>query len=105
MRIPRMAFGLIALPALAIATAAQASHEPGNSDYRSENNCWGVVSSQRAKIDGGLGEHSSSQSTPRSGLGNVARALDDAGLLEDSTLGSLGSFLAEVDGFEETTCG
>jgi hypothetical protein len=37
------------------------------------SNCWGVVSAQAARSDGGLGAHSSSFDEPRLGLGNVAR--------------------------------
>src|SRR5687767_2586754 len=35
------------------------------------SNCWGVVSAQAARSDGGLGAHSSSFDEPRLGLGNV----------------------------------
>lgn len=61
-------------------------------------NCWGVVTSQRAQVEGAdFGAHSSSFDTPRMGLGNTADAF---GL----SVPELGSFLASVDDFEETTC-
>jgi hypothetical protein len=63
------------------------------------NKCWGVVSAQRAKVDQGIGEHSSEQSTPRLGLGNVAS------LFGFGHVGLLGQFLASLDEFEETQCG
>ena len=61
-------------------------------------NCWGVVTSQRASTYHDLGEHSSSQSEPRLGLGNVAR------LFGFDHVSELGSFLASVDGLEATQC-
>ena len=63
------------------------------------DNCWGVVTSQRAQFDGkDLGQHSATQAVPRSGLGNVA---DSFGL----SVGELGAFLASVDMIDETECG
>jgi hypothetical protein len=62
-------------------------------------NCWGVVTSQRATSVGDVGEHSSSfAGEPRLGLGNVA------GLLGFDSVGDLGSFLASVDNIEATSC-
>lgn len=62
------------------------------------NNCWGVVTSQRASTAHDIGAHASSQSEPRLGLGNVARAFGF------SSVGELGSFLASVDGDPATHC-
>jgi hypothetical protein len=62
-------------------------------------NCWGVVTSQRATSVGDVGEHSSSfAGEPRLGLGNVAR------LFSFDSVGDLGSFLASVDDIEATSC-
>jgi hypothetical protein len=61
-------------------------------------NCWGTVTSQRASTFHDEGEHSSSPSEPRLGLGNVAR------LFGFDSVGELGSFLASVDGIDETQC-
>jgi hypothetical protein len=61
-------------------------------------NCWGVVTSQRASTVHDVGEHSSSQSEPRLGLGNVAR------LFGFDHVSELGSFLASVDGLDATQC-
>ncbi len=66
--------------------------------FAAGQNCWGVVTSQRASIFHDVGEHSSSQSEPRLGLGNVAR------LFGFDNVGELGSFLASVDGLDETQC-
>lgn len=62
------------------------------------SNCWGVVTSQRASTVHDIGQHSSSQSEPRLGLGNVAR------LFGFDSVGELGSFLASVDGLDTTQC-
>ena len=93
MRIRKLIVGSLALGMLmGLAPAAMAAHQPDNA-------CWGVVTSQRAQVEGAdFGAHSSSFSTPRSGLGNVARAF---GL----SVPELGSFLASVDGIDETNCG
>lgn len=61
-------------------------------------NCWGTVTSQRASTAHDVGEHSSSQSEPRLGLGNVAR------LFGFEHVSDLGSFLASVDGMDATQC-
>jgi hypothetical protein len=61
--------------------------------------CWGVVTAQRASTEHDVGTHSSAQDEPRSGLGNVARALTAGGHLSD-----LGTFLASVDELEATSC-
>ena len=61
-------------------------------------NCWGTVTSQRASTVHDIGQHSSSQSEPRLGLGNVAR------LFGFEHVSDLGSFLASVDGLEATQC-
>jgi hypothetical protein len=64
----------------------------------SGQNCWGVVTSQRASTVHDIGQHSSSQSEPRLGLGNVAR------LFGFEHVSDLGSFLASVDELEATHC-
>ena len=64
----------------------------------SGSNCWGVVTSQRASTAHDIGAHSSSQSEPRLGLGNVAR------LFGFDSVGELGSFLASIDGSDATLC-
>jgi len=64
----------------------------------SGKNCWGVVTSHRASTVHDVGQHSSSQSEPRLGLGNVAR------LFGFEHVSDLGSFLASVDELEATHC-
>lgn len=62
------------------------------------SNCWGVVSSQAARSDGGLGAHASSFDEPRLGIGNVARLFNVEGP------GGLGTLLASIDGNDATRC-
>jgi hypothetical protein len=62
------------------------------------SNCWGVVSSQAARSDGGLGAHASSFEEPRLGIGNVARFFKVEGP------GGLGTLLASIDGNDATHC-
>ena len=81
------AVGIVA--SIALATPAVAAEG---------SNCWGVVSAQAARSDGGLGAHSSSFDEPRLGLGNVAR------LFMVDGPGGLGSLLASIDGNDATHC-
>jgi hypothetical protein len=62
--------------------------------------CWGTVTMQRAVNFGDVGTHSSAQSEPRLGLGNVARLF----LGPDGKVYQLGSLLASIDGLAETSC-
>ena len=96
----------ISLAAASVLTATPGSAAPASqrSSQTNTNNCWGVVSAQLAHVEGGLGEHTSSQASPRLGLGNVARLFYDMGYIESPTLSALGSFLASLDGYDETVC-
>jgi hypothetical protein len=82
------------LTAVLIAQPAAAAGAPENA------NCFGVVTSQRARAHHDIGEHASSQQEPRLGLGNVARLL----LGEDAHMGELGQLLGEIDGDDATHC-
>jgi len=107
MRSPKFVFLLAAISALGISSAAQAAPTRAQADRgqsTSTKNCWGVVSSQLAHVEGGIGEHASSQSTPRLGLGNVARLFFDLGLIDDPSVSDLGSLLAQLDEYDETVC-
>jgi hypothetical protein len=61
--------------------------------------CWGVVTSQRASTEFDVGAHSSAQSEPRLGLGNVADLLTGS-----HQPGALGSLLASIDELDATHC-
>lgn len=106
MRIFKSALVVGALSALTLpgpATAASSSNTV-QGQSASSMNCWGVVSSQLAHVEGGIGDHASSQETPRLGLGNVARLFYEQGLIDSPTLSALGSFLASLDEYDQTVC-
>lgn len=67
------------------------------------NSCWGQATSVFAKT-GEMGKHASQQSEPRLGLANLARALFEAGVIEEPTLAELGSFVASELGLELDRC-
>lgn len=106
MRTSKTIFSLAAMSALTLSTATLAAPGgmPGAGSGGDTSNCWGVVSSQLAQVEGGIGDHTSSQSNPRLGLGNVARLFYDQGLISSPTVSALGSFLATLDEYDETVC-
>jgi hypothetical protein len=55
--------------------------------------CWGQATNAFAQMRA-MGEHASQEPTPRLGLRNLARALFDAGVLADDSMGALGQFVA-----------
>jgi hypothetical protein len=65
--------------------------------------CWGQASKAFAQM-GLMGEHSSSFDTPRLGLRNLARALADAGVIEDDSMQALGGFVADELGLDIEAC-
>jgi hypothetical protein len=89
---------LLGLLLVAAATSAVLAAKPANPS------CWGVVTSQRAVAVGDLGEHSSTQDTPRMGLGNFARFLHDLGLTAGPHISDTGTVAAGLDAFPETSC-
>ena len=78
------------LPAAAITAALVFA--PGAGAQRENASCWGTVTSQRATTVHDIGEHASSQTEPRAGLGNLGFP------------GDVGSFLASIDQLEATHC-
>ena len=93
MRKPAIAV-VIGLLAGVVAAPVAAANPPGN------ENCFGVVSSQRAVAHHDIGQHASEQEEPRLGLGNVTRLI----LGEDAKMGDFGMFLGEIDGDPLTSC-
>jgi hypothetical protein len=87
--------------ALAGAALGATLFAPGAFAASPDEACWGVVSAQLAQASGGLGSHTSAQSEPRLGLGNVARLF----LGDDAKVYELGTLLASIDGLAETSCG
>jgi hypothetical protein len=65
---------------------------PGAGAQRENASCWGTVTSQRATTVHDIGEHASSQTEPRAGLGNLGFP------------GDVGAFLASIDELDATHC-
>ena len=65
--------------------------------------CWGQATQVFAQT-GAMGEHSSSQANPRSGLRNLARALAEAGVIEDHSMADLGVFVSSDLGLSIDAC-
>ena len=65
--------------------------------------CWGQATAVFARM-GEMGEHASQFPTPRLGLRNLARALYDAGEIEDDSMQALGQFVVEALGLEIEAC-
>jgi len=65
--------------------------------------CWGQATKVFART-GAMGEHASSEATPRLGLANLARALYDAGVISEPTMAALGAFVADALGLSIGAC-
>lgn len=65
--------------------------------------CWGQVTAVFAAM-GEMGEHASQEPTPRLGLHNLARALFEAGVIEDDSMAALGQFVADELGLSIDAC-
>jgi hypothetical protein len=72
-------------------------------DTDQEDACWGQASAVFAQT-GKMGDHASSEPTPRLGLGNLAKALYDAGDINDDSLSALGAFVAAELGLDVGAC-
>ena len=79
------------------ATTATTEASPGG------NACWGQATAAFAQT-GVMGEHSSSQTNPRLGLRNLARALAEAGIIPDDSMHSLGVFVTNELGLSIDAC-
>lgn len=91
---------LAAAAALVVVTLGSLASAAGAQSAQGEDkNCWGVVSAQRARAVGGLGEHASPQEEPRVGLGNLPA------LFGLDHISEVGTFLAQIDEIPETECG
>jgi hypothetical protein len=65
--------------------------------------CWGQATAVFAAT-GQLGQHASSEPTPREGLANLARALFDQGVIPAPTMQALGAFVAAQLGLSIDAC-
>jgi hypothetical protein len=81
-----LVFALLVLAAFS-ATIAQA-------DTSEDDACWGQATKVFAQT-GEMGKHASQQEEPRMGLRNLARALYEAGVIDDDSIQSLGAFVAD----------
>ena len=91
------------LTAIAAAALSIGLLAPAASADASSQACWGQATRAFAQT-GEMGEHSSSFATPRLGLRNLARALADAGVIEDDSMQSLGAFVAAELGLSIDAC-
>jgi hypothetical protein len=77
--------------AIVLAAAAALAAVPAYAAMPESANCWGTVVSQRASTYHDVGEHSSSQTEPRRGVGQLAHK--DFGM----SVGETGAFLGSLD--------
>jgi hypothetical protein len=85
---------VFALALLMSPMAAQAANESA---------CWGQATAVFAQM-GVMGEHASQEPTPRLGLRNLARALYEAGVIENDTMEALGQFVSGALGLSIEAC-
>ena len=90
-------FGVVAGVPAASAAPLTASAAPN------DQACWGQATAVFAAT-GELGQHASSEPTPRLGLANLARALYDQGTIPAPTLQALGAFVAAQLGLSIDAC-
>jgi hypothetical protein len=83
--------------AVVVAMLASGGNALADSSAATSANCWGTVVSQRATTYGDIGTHSSSQTEPRSGVGNLARTFFDLGLTSGPRPGDTAVVLAALD--------
>jgi hypothetical protein len=91
------AFAVAALGSGVVAAAPAASAAP------SPQACWGQATAVFAAT-GELGQHASSEPTPREGLANLAQALYDQGVIPAPTMQALGAFVAAQLGLSIDAC-
>src|SRR5215470_7091803 len=88
---------------VAIAAPAASAAPLTASAAPSPQACWGQATKVFAAT-GELGQHASSEPTPRLGLANLARALFDQGVIPAPTLQALGAFVAAQLGLSIEAC-
>ena len=85
--------------AATLGVAPLAASAAGANDHA----CWGQATRVFAAT-GELGQHASSEPTPRLGLANLARALFDQGVIPAPTMQALGAFVAAQLGLSIDAC-
>src|SRR6516162_1533784 len=91
------AAALTAAAALGVAPLTASAATPN------EHACWGQATKVFAAT-GELGQHASSEPTPRLGLANLARALFAEGVIPAPTLQALGAFVTAQLGLSIDAC-
>ena len=91
--------------AVALTMAATLGLAPLTASAATPNSqaCWGQATKVFAAT-GQLGQHASSEPTPRLGLANLARALFDQGVIPAPTMQALGAFVAAQLGLSIDAC-
>jgi hypothetical protein len=89
--------------ALAVAATLGVAALTASAATPNDQACWGQATRVFAAT-GELGQHASSQPTPREGLANLARALSDQGVIPAPTLQALGAFVAAQLGLSIDAC-
>jgi hypothetical protein len=91
--------------AVALALAATLGVAPLTAAAATPNDqaCWGQATRVFAAT-GQLGQHASSEPTPREGLANLAQSLFDQGVIPAPTLQALGAFVAAQLGLSIAAC-
>jgi hypothetical protein len=97
MRTSRVGIAMLLASILLIGTFASGAAQSN------EQACWGQATKAFAHM-GVMGEHASEFETPRLGLRNLARALYEQGVIEDDSMQSLGSFVADELGLSIDAC-
>jgi hypothetical protein len=91
--------------AAALTAAATVAVAPLTASAATPNDhaCWGQATKVFAAT-GELGQHASSEPTPRLGLANLARALFDQGVIPAPTMQALGVFVTAQLGLSIASC-
>ena len=98
------ALAVAALGSGVVAAAPAASAAPLTASAApSDQACWGQATAVFAAT-GQLGQHASSEPTPRLGLANLAQALFDQGVIPAPTLQALGAFVSAQLGLSIEAC-
>ena len=98
------ALAVAALGSGAVAAAPAASAAPLTASAApNDHACWGQATKVFAAT-GELGQHASSEPTPRLGLANLARALFAQGVIPAPTMQALGAFVTAQLGLSIDAC-
>jgi hypothetical protein len=98
--VKKLTSGLIVVLAIVLVVAAFGAT---GAQAQDDSACWGQATKVFAQT-GAMGEHASQQPTPRMGLRNLARALYDAGVIDNDSMQSLGAFVANELGLSIDAC-